>query len=71
MCQLKIIISLLICFCYASEKSETVWWHKNAEIMVKNQLERRGIQNEGVLRVMRETPRHLFVPENLMEEWHS
>ena len=34
--------------------------------MVKNQLERRGIQDEDVLRVMRETPRHLFVPENLM-----
>ena len=67
MCQLKIIISLLICFCYASEKSETVWWHKNAEIMVKNQLERRGIQNEGVLRVMRETPRHLFVPNSLKD----
>ena len=33
--------------------------------MVKNQLVRRGIQNEEVLRVMRETPRHLFVPKNL------
>ena len=33
--------------------------------MVKNQLERRGIQDEEVLRVMRKTPRHLFVPKNL------
>ena len=33
--------------------------------MVENQLERRGIQDGGVLRVMRETPRHLFVPKNL------
>ena len=33
--------------------------------MVKNQLERRGIQDKGVLRVMRETPRHLFIPETL------
>ena len=38
-----------------------------AETMVKNQLEKRGIQDEGVLRVMRETPRHLFIPENLRD----
>ena len=36
--------------------------------MVKNQLERRGIQDERVLRVMRETPRHLFVPDNLKDD---
>ncbi len=36
--------------------------------MVKNQLERRGIQNERILRVMRETPRHLFVPDNLKDD---
>ena len=35
--------------------------------MVKNQIEKRGIQDEGVLRVMRDTPRHLFIPENLKE----
>ena len=35
--------------------------------MVKNQLEKRGIHDEGVLRTMRETPRHLFVPENLRD----
>ena len=64
MCQLKILISSLICFCFASEQKEAYWWHKKAEIMVKNQLERRGIKNEGVLRVMQETPRHYFVPEN-------
>ena len=34
-------------------------------MMVKNQLEGRGIQDKGVLRVMRETPRHLFIPETL------
>ena len=35
--------------------------------MVKNQLERRGIQDEGVLQVMRETPRHLFISGNLKD----
>ena len=36
--------------------------------MVKNQLEIRGIQDDRVLRVMRETPRHLFVPDNLKDD---
>jgi len=35
--------------------------------MVKTQIEKRGIQDESVLRVMRETPRHLFIPENLID----
>ena len=35
--------------------------------MVKNQLEKRGIQDERVLQVMRETPRHLFVSDNLKD----
>jgi protein-L-isoaspartate(D-aspartate) O-methyltransferase len=33
--------------------------------MVKDQLERRGIQDTRVLQTMRETPRHLFISENL------
>ena len=67
MYQLKILISLLFCFCVASEHKKSSWWHQKAEIMVKNQVERRGIQDEGVLRIMRETPRHLFVPESLKD----
>ena len=65
MYQIKFVIIFFFCFSSAAEKTDTDWWQKKAEIMVKNQLERRGIQNEEVLRVMRETPRHLFVPENL------
>ena len=30
--------------------------------MVADQIERRGVRNPDVLRVMRTTPRHLFVP---------
>src|SRR5687768_7254957 len=30
--------------------------------MVREQIESRGIRNPAVLRVMRETPRHLFMP---------
>ena len=32
--------------------------------MVKNQLEKRGIHNEALLKAMRTIPRHLFVPES-------
>ena len=62
-----VIISFFFCLSYAAEKTDAGWWQKRAEIMVKNQLERRGIQDEDVLRVMRETTRHLFVLENLKD----
>ena len=58
-------MSLLLCCYYVFSQQEAALWHKKAEDMVKTQLERRGIQNKEVVRVMRETPRHLFVTENL------
>ena len=63
--RLKVIILLFLCFCYTFGQKETSWWHKYADMMVKNQIENRGIQDKRVIRVMRETPRHLFIPENL------
>ena len=38
------------------------WQH---ERMVADQMESRGIRNPDLLRVMRSTPRHLFVPANV------
>ena len=32
--------------------------------MVREQIEARGVRHAGVLKAMRETPRHLFVPES-------
>ncbi len=66
MCQIKFVIIFFSLIC-ATEKTDVIWWQKSAEIMVKNQIERRGIQDERVLRAMRETPRHLFVPDNLKD----
>ncbi|MEE9571997.1 MAG: protein-L-isoaspartate(D-aspartate) O-methyltransferase [Candidatus Neomarinimicrobiota bacterium] len=40
-------------------------WSDKANSMVKYQIERRGIKNPDVLQVMRNTPRHLFVPPAL------
>jgi protein-L-isoaspartate(D-aspartate) O-methyltransferase len=40
-------------------------WSDKANSMVKYQIEKRGIKNTDILRVMRITPRHLFVPPAL------
>ena len=40
-------------------------WADKANLMVKYQIEKRGITNTDVLQVMRNTPRHLFVPPAL------
>jgi len=39
--------------------------------MVKHQIEARGVRDKRVLKVMREIPRELFVPEAVMVEAHS
>jgi len=41
------------------------------ERMVREQIEARGIRNADVLRMMRSTPRHLFVPEDVREYAYS
>lgn len=40
-------------------------WAGARERMVREQIEERGVRNPDVLRVMRRTPRHLFIPERL------
>lgn len=40
-------------------------WEAMRERMVREQMERRGIRTAAVLKALRETPRHLFVPEAL------
>lgn len=39
------------------------WWKSEVKKMVREQIESRGISDEQVVKVMRSTPRHLFVPE--------
>jgi protein-L-isoaspartate(D-aspartate) O-methyltransferase len=43
-------------------------WKDEAKKMVTRQLISRGIADQNVLRVMQNTPRHLFVPENIRQE---
>lgn len=42
-------------------------WKLKAKKMVDEQIRSRGVADSRVLRVMEETPRHLFVPEDYMQ----
>jgi len=42
-------------------------WKKKAERMVESQIVARGVSDTRVLEAMRNTPRHLFVPENMRD----
>ena len=59
-----------ICFVQSQQTQSqssfmTKEWSEKANKMVKYQIEKRGVTNEKVLNVMRNTPRHLFVPPAL------
>lgn len=43
-------------------------WKKEAENMVNSQIISRGIKDEKVIKVMKNTPRHLFIPGQLIAE---
>lgn len=47
------------------QTEDSLQWKREAKKMVKSQLISRGISDRKVLHVMENTPRHLFVPENL------
>jgi protein-L-isoaspartate(D-aspartate) O-methyltransferase len=43
------------------------WWKIEADKMVNRQIIPRGIKDQKVITVMKNTPRHLFVPKNLVK----
>lgn len=47
------------------------WWREAAEKMVKNQIIYRGIKDAKLIEVMKNTPRHLFVPKELEQYAYS
>ena len=51
----------------SEQKQDNVQWKKEAKKMVNAQLTSRGIKNEKLLQTMANTPRHLFIPESLMD----
>lgn len=47
------------------------WWHEKASGMVDSQIAARGVSDPRVIRVMKETPRHLFIPEDLRDHAYN
>ncbi|MFC2098611.1 protein-L-isoaspartate(D-aspartate) O-methyltransferase [Bacteroidota bacterium] len=50
------------------EIRQEAWWISRAETMVESQIVARGITDKELIRVMKQTPRHLFVPERLKDQ---
>jgi protein-L-isoaspartate(D-aspartate) O-methyltransferase len=51
-----------------NESRQEAWWISKAENMVETQIVSRGISDDDLIRVMKQTPRHLFVPGHLKEQ---
>ena len=78
-----LLFLLTFCICCGSEqkntpeknadvpKLQTQWWVIEADRMVTNQIERRGVRDSKVLRTMRDIPRHLFAPGYLKNSAYS
>ena len=54
-----------------SQSQETQWWQEEAGKMVTRQIYARGVRDSLVLRTMKATPRHLFIPEYLKRSAYS
>ncbi len=54
-----------------SKPQNETWWKTKAAEMVKEQIHDRGVQDKQVLEVMRNTPRHRFVPEKYRKAAYS
>ncbi|MFO8054959.1 MAG: protein-L-isoaspartate(D-aspartate) O-methyltransferase [Bacteroidales bacterium] len=52
-------------------QQENDWWKSEAEKMVEKQIKSRGIDDDSLLRVMKNTPRHRFVPEPYQQYAYS
>ncbi len=55
---------LIFFFTYSVVIAQDKGWQEKAHKMVQNQIEKRGINDKSLLRVLRTVPRHQFVPSN-------
>jgi len=63
---LSMILILFVVRPLLRGRREQAIFRTNAEAMVAEQIEARGVKNEKVLEAMRSVPRHKFVPEDLI-----
>ena len=50
-----------------NQPDSTAWWKSRADVMVESQIVRRGVRDADVIRVMKNTPRHEFIPAHLRD----
>ncbi len=50
-----------------NQPDSTAWWKSRADRMVESQIVSRGVRDPDVIRVMKNTPRHKFIPANLSD----
>jgi protein-L-isoaspartate(D-aspartate) O-methyltransferase len=50
-----------------NQPDSTAWWISRADVMVESQIVRRGVRDADVIRVMKNTPRHEFIPAHLRD----
>jgi hypothetical protein len=50
---------------------DTLWWKKEADKMVNSQIIARGIKDVKVITAMKNTPRHLFISDNLLKSAYN
>jgi len=66
MCRIRVLLTLIVTLTFFSAILCTVRGdsdlEKLRELMVKRQIESRGVSDERVLKAMREVDRHKFVP---------
>jgi protein-L-isoaspartate(D-aspartate) O-methyltransferase len=50
-----------------NQPDSNAWWISRADVMVESQIVRRGVRDADVIRVMKNTPRHEFIPAHLRD----
>ena len=64
-------VALWLGVCLAAAAQSEPEFAQLRQQMVREQIIRRGVRDERVLRVMGELPRHLFVPPNVREQSYA
>lgn len=54
-----------------NQPDSTTWWKSRADKMVESQIVRRGVRDADVIRVMKNTPRHKFIPAHLRDQAYN
>jgi protein-L-isoaspartate(D-aspartate) O-methyltransferase len=54
-----------------NQPDSAAWWKNRADRMVENQIVSRGVRDPEVIRVMKNTPRHEFVPAHYRDHAYN